>query len=105
MYEENAKIIAHAFYYVMPVAALLYHRELTFICQKREHRPLFILKCILYLALYGVMTVAFLMPENVVIKFVTFIMFIMVGGLTILYSYAIFNLKAFSKKIPSQEEG
>ena len=37
------------FYYLLPIAALLYHRQLPLVCHKAEFRFFFVLKIIAYI--------------------------------------------------------
>ena len=82
----------------MPVAALLYHNELKTVCQKREHNVLFALKLICYAAYYILVLLGLFLKEELWDMFNVGAM-IFVGSFTILYSYAIFNIKVFSKSL------
>jgi hypothetical protein len=75
----------------MPIAAILYHCELSRICKKSELKILMVLKYLLYGIFYVILTFSFFYEMKVFANVNLFV----VSSLTAGYSYAIFNTKMF----------
>jgi hypothetical protein len=85
----------HAFYFIMPIVAVLYHRQLKLIYKKYEYGVFIVLKFICFFSYLIVLILAYVVQSST-LKFTNQIIFIVIGSLTVIYSYGIFNIKIFS---------
>lgn len=93
---SEERLTFHVFYYMLPVAALVYHSKLKMLKNKREHKVLFALKLIIFIAFYAVMSVHFAMMQRETLQLAAMGTCVAVGGYTIIYSFGIFNVKVLS---------
>ena len=91
--DGNALISSTDFF--MPIVAVLYHRQLKLIYKKYEHGVFLVLKLLCFVSYLIVMISAYILQSSI-LKFTNQIIFIVIGSLTIIYSYGIFHIKIFS---------
>ena len=88
--EEIPPIQLHIFYILMPIATIVYHLELSRVCQKSEHRLGQVLKIILILIYYAVI-ISTQFVERDTIELAYNATQVITSIILILYTYGIFN--------------
>ena len=91
----------HIFYFMMPIAAVIYHLELVRICKKAEYKVFLVLKYLLFVVFYTILVYSFIREITLIANVNLFA----TSTLLTVYTYAIFNNKMFQRQDPNIQPG
>ncbi len=95
------EVMQDPYTFVLPFTVILYDLELRRLYRRQERWPLFICKVVCWVISYSLFLASIYVTGGPV-NLVTNVLFILLPPISVLYSFLLFKIKAFSKELPGR---